>query len=76
MNESVGFPKTYKYLVHQKIKSYAIASIDGIDISDSFGSDTTEYTDLVHLTQSGRAIVANNILESDVFKDAINSCRN
>jgi hypothetical protein len=76
MSERLGVPNSFKYQVHQKLKSYVVSSVDGIDVSDSLSGDSKEYTDIVHLTQSGNAVVANNILESSIFKDAIKSCRN
>lgn len=75
MTEDFAVPESFKYLVHQKLKSYANASIDGIDVSDSFDGNAKEYTDTVHLTQSGKAVVANKILKSNVFREAVKSCR-
>ncbi|MBM3939134.1 MAG: hypothetical protein FJ333_10860 [Sphingomonadales bacterium] len=75
MSERFGVPNSFKHQVHQKLKSYAVSSIDGIDVSDLFRGDPKEYTDIVHLTQSGNAVVATKIFESSVFKDAIKSCR-
>ena len=74
MTESYGVPKTFKRQVHDKIRSFTTSSATGIDVSDTFASNASEYTDIVHLTQKGREAVARKILESKVFKDAIRSC--
>ena len=74
MSKEKGVPESYIDQVHNKIKNQVIASDDGIDLSDLFNESIGEYTDVVHLTQSGRKVVARNILKSNVFRDAINSC--
>ena len=74
MSEEQGVPESYRNQVHNKIKYYVISSDNGIDLSDLFNERIGEYTDIVHLTQSGRKFVAQKILESNIFKDAIQSC--
>ena len=76
MSEEQGVPESYRDQVHNKIKYHVIASKDGIDLSDLFNESIGEYTDIVHLKQSGRKVVARKILESNLFKNAIKSCSN
>ena len=76
MSEEHSVPESYRDQVHSKIKSHVISSGDGIDVSDSFNENTGEYIDVVHLTQSGREVVARKIFESNILRDAIKSCTN
>ena len=76
MSEEQGVPESYRDQVHNKIKYHVIASEDGIDLSDLFNESIGEYTDIVHLKQSGRKVVARKILASNLFRDAIKSCSN
>ena len=69
-------PELFRDQVHSNIKSYAISSKDGIDVSDSLNEYQSEYIDGVHLSQSGRKIVAQEIFESNTFIEAVKSCKN
>ncbi len=69
-------PALFRDQVHSNIKSYAISSKDGIDVSDSLNEYQSEYLDGVHLSQSGRNIVAQEIFESNTFIEAVKSCKN
>ena len=69
-------PELFKDQVHSNIKLYAISSKDGIDVSDSLNEYQSEYEDGVHLSQSGRKIVAQKIFESSTFIEAVKSCKN
>ena len=69
-------PELFRDQVHSNIKSYAISSKDGIDVSDSLNEYQSEYLDGVHLSQSGRKIVAQEIFESNTFIKAVKSCKN
>ena len=69
-------PELFIDQVHSNIKSYAISSKDGIDVSDSLNEYQSEYLDGVHLSPSGRKIVAQEIFESNTFIKAVKSCKN
>ena len=68
-------PELFGVQVHSNIKSYAISSKDGIDVSDSLNEYQKEYVDQVHLSQYGRKIVAQKIFESNAFIEAVKSCK-
>ena len=74
MSENHRVPSSFKEQVHSKIQNFLSVSSDGIDLSNSFLKDKQVYTDIVHLTQEGREVIAQNILQSMIFKNAIRSC--
>lgn len=68
-------PKNFKKEVHENLVKYAKESDYGIDISDVFGIDVQQYTDIAHITQKAKDILAQNIVDTTKFKDVVNSCK-
>ena len=72
---NAGVPDKFEEQVHRKIKNYLSISSDGIDLSNSLQDDKQMYTDIVHVTQKGRELMTQNILNSKIFINAIKSCK-
>ena len=69
-------PELFRDQVHSNIKSHAIYSGDGIDVSDSLNEYQGEYKDGIHIKQAGKEIVAQKIFESNTFMEVVKSCKN
>ena len=74
LNEELGVKKNFIQNVHIPISQIATISKDGIDLSNIFQNDKSFYTDIVHINQKGKELIASSIINSNEFTEVISSC--